>query len=142
MRLTSFTDYGLRMLMRMAGAHDRGFSTAPLAAALGLLVLLAGWVLTLRHAVRRKTQALNSANAQLLLDKGRLEETGLLPHMNAGALSGGEVERPVDATRTAETGRSVVEDIAADGLSEVTPVEGDRELLVAVAREPLSLIHL
>lgn len=31
MRLTSFTDYGLRMLMRMAGAPDRGFSTAELA---------------------------------------------------------------------------------------------------------------
>ncbi|GGH20739.1 transcriptional regulator, BadM/Rrf2 family [Cribrihabitans marinus] len=32
MRLTSFTDYGLRMLMRMASAPDRGFSTAELAA--------------------------------------------------------------------------------------------------------------
>jgi len=31
MRLTSFTDYGLRMLMRMAGAPDRAFSTAELA---------------------------------------------------------------------------------------------------------------
>jgi Rrf2 family nitric oxide-sensitive transcriptional repressor len=36
MRLTSFTDYGLRMLMRMAGAPGRGFSTAELAAELGL----------------------------------------------------------------------------------------------------------
>lgn len=31
MRLTSFTDYGLRALMRMAGAPDRAFSTAELA---------------------------------------------------------------------------------------------------------------
>lgn len=31
MRLTAFTDYGLRMLMRMAGAPDRAFSTAELA---------------------------------------------------------------------------------------------------------------
>ena len=31
MRLTSFTDYGLRMLMRMATAQDRAFSTAELA---------------------------------------------------------------------------------------------------------------
>jgi len=31
MRLTSFTDYGLRMLMRMAGAPERPFSTAELA---------------------------------------------------------------------------------------------------------------
>lgn len=31
MRLTSFTDYGLRMLMRMASAPDRAFSTAELA---------------------------------------------------------------------------------------------------------------
>lgn len=31
MRLTSFTDYGLRVLMRMAGAPDRAFTTAELA---------------------------------------------------------------------------------------------------------------
>ncbi len=31
MRLTSFADYGLRMLMRMASAPDRAFSTAELA---------------------------------------------------------------------------------------------------------------
>lgn len=31
MRLTSFTDFGLRILMRMAGAPDRSFSTAELA---------------------------------------------------------------------------------------------------------------
>jgi len=30
-RLTSFTDYGLRMLMRMASSPDRAFSTAELA---------------------------------------------------------------------------------------------------------------
>ncbi|WP_413868676.1 RrF2 family transcriptional regulator [Albidovulum sp.] len=36
MRLTSFTDYGLRMLMRMAGAPGRAFSTAELAEELGL----------------------------------------------------------------------------------------------------------
>jgi Rrf2 family nitric oxide-sensitive transcriptional repressor len=36
MRLTSFTDYGLRMLMRMAGEPRRAFSTADLAADLGL----------------------------------------------------------------------------------------------------------
>ncbi|PKP78270.1 MAG: Rrf2 family transcriptional regulator [Alphaproteobacteria bacterium HGW-Alphaproteobacteria-3] len=31
MRLTSFTDYGLRMLMRMASAPERAFTTAELA---------------------------------------------------------------------------------------------------------------
>jgi Rrf2 family nitric oxide-sensitive transcriptional repressor len=31
MRLTSFTDYGLRVLMRLAGEPDRPFSTAELA---------------------------------------------------------------------------------------------------------------
>lgn len=31
MRLTSFTDYGLRVLMRMAGKPDRPFTTAELA---------------------------------------------------------------------------------------------------------------
>lgn len=36
MRLTSFTDYGLRMLMRMASAPDRAFSTADLAQEFGL----------------------------------------------------------------------------------------------------------
>lgn len=36
MRLTSFTDYGLRMLMRMASAPDRAFSTAELAEEFGL----------------------------------------------------------------------------------------------------------
>ena len=36
MRLTSFTDFGLRMLMRMASAPDRAFSTADLANEFGL----------------------------------------------------------------------------------------------------------
>lgn len=36
MRLTSFTDYGLRALMRMASAPDRAFSTAELAAEFAL----------------------------------------------------------------------------------------------------------
>jgi Rrf2 family transcriptional regulator, nitric oxide-sensitive transcriptional repressor len=36
MRLTSFTDYGLRMLMRMAGDPWRAFSSAELAQDLGL----------------------------------------------------------------------------------------------------------
>lgn len=36
MRLTSFTDYGLRMLMRMASTPDRAISTADLAGELGL----------------------------------------------------------------------------------------------------------
>jgi Rrf2 family transcriptional regulator, nitric oxide-sensitive transcriptional repressor len=36
MRLTSFTDYGLRMLMRMASTPDRAYSTADLAEEFGL----------------------------------------------------------------------------------------------------------
>lgn len=36
MRLTSFTDFGLRMLMRMASTPDRTFSTAELADEFGL----------------------------------------------------------------------------------------------------------
>lgn len=36
MRLTSFTDYGLRMLMRMASAPERAYSTAALAEEFGL----------------------------------------------------------------------------------------------------------
>ncbi|SEK75612.1 transcriptional regulator, BadM/Rrf2 family [Roseovarius azorensis] len=36
MRLTSFTDFGLRMLMRMASAPERAFSTTELAGEFGL----------------------------------------------------------------------------------------------------------
>ncbi|MFC3088555.1 RrF2 family transcriptional regulator [Tabrizicola soli] len=36
MRLTSFTDYGLRMLMRMAGTPGQGISTAEMAQEFGL----------------------------------------------------------------------------------------------------------
>ncbi len=36
MRLTSFTDYGLRVLMRMAGDPARAFTAADLAAELGV----------------------------------------------------------------------------------------------------------
>lgn len=36
MRLTSFTDYGLRMLMRLASVPEEGFSTAALAEEFGL----------------------------------------------------------------------------------------------------------
>lgn len=36
MRLTSFTDYGLRMLMRMASAPERAYTTAELANEFGL----------------------------------------------------------------------------------------------------------
>ena len=36
MRLTSFTDFGLRMLMRMAGYTARAFSTAEISEDLGL----------------------------------------------------------------------------------------------------------
>ena len=36
MRLTSFTDFGLRMMMRMAGDPSRAFSSAELAYELGL----------------------------------------------------------------------------------------------------------
>lgn len=38
MRLTSFTDFGLRALMRMASDPDRAFSTADLADEFALLV--------------------------------------------------------------------------------------------------------
>lgn len=36
MRLTSFTDFGLRALMRMAGEPDRAYSTAVIAAEFGI----------------------------------------------------------------------------------------------------------
>lgn len=51
MRLTSFTDYGLRMLMRMASAPERAFSTTGLAEEFGLS----------RHHLRKIMQRLAAA---------------------------------------------------------------------------------
>ncbi|MDE3122715.1 MAG: Rrf2 family transcriptional regulator [Paracoccaceae bacterium] len=51
MRLTSFTDFGLRLLMRMAGTPERSFSTADLAQDFGLS----------RHHVMKIVQHLSRA---------------------------------------------------------------------------------
>ncbi|MDE3239265.1 MAG: Rrf2 family transcriptional regulator [Paracoccaceae bacterium] len=51
MRLTSFTDFGLRLLMRMAGTPERSFSTADLAQDFGLS----------RHHVMKIVQHLSHA---------------------------------------------------------------------------------
>lgn len=51
MRLTSFTDFGLRALMRMAGEPDRAHSTAEIAAEFGIS----------RHHLTKAVQALAAA---------------------------------------------------------------------------------
>lgn len=51
MRLTSFTDFGLRALMRMAGEPDRTHSTAEIAAEFGIS----------RHHLTKAVQALAAA---------------------------------------------------------------------------------
>ena len=58
-------------------AWMRGLAVS-LVVALGLLAISGGAALSLRHAVRRRTRALAKANAQLRLDKARLEESRLL----------------------------------------------------------------
>ncbi|MDE1918417.1 Rrf2 family transcriptional regulator [Sphingobium sp. HBC34] len=65
-RLTSFTDFGLRMLMRMAGAPERVFSTAELATEFGLpRNHLAKIIQRLAHAGIVETRRGGGGGAQL-----------------------------------------------------------------------------
>lgn len=86
MRLTSFTDYGLRMLMRMAAAPERAVSTAELASEFRLSrnhlakimqrLLRAGIVETRRGGgdgavLARPPEAIRPGAVVRLLEKGR-----------------------------------------------------------------------
>ncbi len=96
MRLTSFTDYGFRMLMRMAGAADRGFSTAELAREFGLS----------RHHLSKIIQ--------------KLAQAGYVTTRRGGG-GGAMLARPAteirlgDVMRLLEDGQPLVECFAADG---------------------------
>lgn len=96
MRLTSFTDYGLRMLMRMASAPERAFSTAELAAEFGLS----------RNHLAKIMQKLSG---------GGFVET------RRGGGGGAVLARPADAIRLGavirllEEGQPLVECLRADG---------------------------
>ena len=96
MRLTAFTDYGLRMLMRMASAPERAFSTAELAQEFGLS----------RNHLIKITQR---------LARGGIVET------RRGGGGGARLARPSreirlgDAVRLLEEGQALVECFAPGG---------------------------
>lgn len=96
MRLTSFTDYGLRMLMRMASAPSRSFSTAELADEFGLS----------RNHLAKIMQ--------------RLARAGLITTRRGGG-GGASLSRPATeirlgaVVRMLETGQPLVECLGVDG---------------------------
>lgn len=96
MRLTSFTDYGLRALMRMASAPERGFSTAELADEFGLS----------RHHLIKIVQ--------------RLSQAGVVSTRRGGG-GGATLARPArdirlgEVVRVLEQGQSLVECFAPGG---------------------------
>ncbi|RMH45703.1 MAG: Rrf2 family transcriptional regulator [Alphaproteobacteria bacterium] len=96
MRLTSFTDYGLRMLMRMAAAPGRAFSTAELAGEFGLS----------RHHLAKIMQ--------------RLAQGGIVETRRGGG-GGAVLARPADQIRLGalvrllEEGQPLVECFASGG---------------------------
>lgn len=96
MRLTTFTDYGLRMLMRMAGEPTRGFSTADFASEFGLS----------RNHLAKIMQ--------------RLAQGGLVKTRRGGG-GGAVLAVPAerislgDVVRMLEDGHSLVECLTADG---------------------------
>lgn len=96
MRLTSFTDYGLRMLMRMASAPERAFSTVELAEEFGLS----------RNHLAKIMQ--------------HLARAGLIETRRGGG-GGALLARPADrirlgaVVRSLEEGRALVECLGAGG---------------------------
>jgi Rrf2 family nitric oxide-sensitive transcriptional repressor len=96
MRLTSFTDYGMRILMRMAAEPERGHSTAELAEEFGLS----------RHHLAKIVQ--------------KLAQGGIL-HTRRGGGGGAMLARPADQVtlaqivRLLEEGQPLVECFAKDG---------------------------
>ncbi len=96
MRLTYFTDFGLRMLMRMAGSPERAFTTAELAAELGLS----------RHHLTKIMQRLAKAG---IVETRRGHGGGAVLALSPSAISLGSV------VRLLEEGQPLVECFAADG---------------------------
>lgn len=96
MRLTSFTDYGLRMLMRMASDPARAFSTAELAEEFGLS----------RNHLAKIMQRLAGAG---LIETRRGGGGGAILARPAGRIGLGAV------VRLLEKGQPLVECFDADG---------------------------
>lgn len=96
MRLTTFTDFGLRILMRMAGAPERAFSTAELA------------------------EEFQVSRAHLAKVISALARAGYLKTRRGGG-GGAMLARPPEQIRLGdvvgllETGQAIVECFAADG---------------------------
>ncbi len=103
MRLTSFTDFGLRALMRMASVPDRAFSTAEIADEFGIS----------RNHLNKVIQ--------------RLARHGYVA-TRRGAGGGAMLARPAaeiglgDLVRLLEQDQALVECFAPDGACCVTPV--------------------
>ncbi|SFA68731.1 transcriptional regulator, BadM/Rrf2 family [Poseidonocella pacifica] len=103
MRLTSFTDFGLRALMRMASAPTRAFSTAEIADEFGVS----------RNHLNKVIQ--------------RLARHGIVA-TRRGAGGGAMLARPAsdirlgDLVRLLEEDRALVECFSPDGACCVTPV--------------------
>lgn len=96
MRLTSFTDYGLRALMRLAGEPGRTFSTAEIAREFGIS----------RHHLVKVVQELSAAG---ILDTRRGAGGGLRLARPAGDIAIAEI------VRLLESRQSLVECFRADG---------------------------
>ncbi|MCZ4353851.1 Rrf2 family transcriptional regulator [Roseovarius aestuarii] len=96
MRLTSFTDYGLRMLMRMANEPKRAFSTSELSEEFGLS----------RHHLAKIIQKL--ASGGIIVTRRGGGGGAMLAH-DAGEISLGQV------VRVLEQDQALVECLAADG---------------------------
>lgn len=96
MRLTSFTDFGLRALMRMASAPDRIFSTAELADEFRVS----------RHHLTKIIQR---------LARGGIVETRLGGGGGARLARAPETVRLGAVVRLLEEGQSLVECLASDG---------------------------
>lgn len=96
MRLTHFTDFGLRMLMRMAGSPERAFSTAELADELGLS----------RHHLTKIMQRLAKAG---IVETRRGRGGGAVLARSPREISVGSI------VRLLEEGQPLVECFAPDG---------------------------
>lgn len=132
MRLTAFTDYGLRALMRIASDPGRGFSTAALAAEFGLsrnhlakIVqrLVRGGILTTRRGggggamLARAPQDITLGSVVRLLEEGGAGLVDCLshdgPHCSIDGRCGLKHRlRRAEALFLAELDRSTLADIA------------------------------
>ncbi len=140
MRLTSFTDFGLRALMRLASAPDRTFSTTELADEFGLsrhhltkiLATLAGaGIVTTRRGGGGGAMLARPADQIRLGDVVRLLEAGQ-PLVECFQASGGDCSiagccrlkarlRSAEKAFLADLDRSTVADVALAPLQSTAP---------------------